>query len=42
MVAKTTAKTNDDQCHHSLFSCHVTDCDVAPGFCINKLTSEEG
>jgi len=42
MVAKITATTNDNQCHCSSFGCHVTDCDMAPGLHINKLTSEEG
>jgi len=32
---------NDDIGHCSLFSCHVTDCDVAPGFHINELHGEE-
>ena len=41
-VAKITATMNDDQCHHSSFGCHVTDRNLAPGFHINELPSEEG
>jgi len=42
MVVKITAMTNNNQCHHLLFGCHITDCDVAPGFHIKELISEEG
>ena len=35
-VTKITATMNNDQCCHSSFG------NVAPGFCINELTSEEG
>jgi len=42
MVAKITATMNNDQCHCLLFGCHIMDRNMAPGFHINKLTSEEG
>jgi len=42
VVVKITATMNNNQCHCSSFGCHIADCDVAPGFHINELTSEEG
>ena len=42
MVVKITATMNDNQCHRSSFGCHIMDCDMAPGFHIKQLTSEEG
>jgi len=29
--------TNNDQCHHSLFGCHVAVSNVAPGFCVKWM-----
>ena len=30
------------QCCHSSFGCHVTNCNVAPVFCMNEMKGEEG
>jgi len=42
VVAKITVTTNDDQSHCSSFGCHIADHNVAPGFHIDKLTSDKG